>query len=209
MRSRLGIFASIVAFTFATASGIAVATGASGERAQATVNVYEAPQTATTPGTGSGSSQAAPPLDDRSQVAGARVAARLKGRALFGKHRIRVGEQTSLTVNFRNLGNGTSGTGRVCVRLSTALVVVKLPKGVTNQGSLLCAKRTALKARATRSGVNVTSGGNAIRITGVVVRGVRPTSRATVRDGVNDGVSLTGDSLQVVPSQSRGGGVTG
>ncbi len=102
-------------------------------------------------------------------------------------------------MSITNSGNAASTTGDVCVRLSSALVVVKVPKGVTVKGSVLCARRSAVSA-----------GASATVIRGIVVRGTVATRNATVRDGSNDGVTVSGDQLRVLRLQTqRAGGVTG
>lgn len=137
-------------------------------------------------------------VPDQGAVLAARAAPKLTGRARFAKPKIYVGRQTNLTLTVDNVGNADSGTGLVCTKLSRHIVVVKLPKGVTVQGSKLCAKRSVLKPS-----------GSLLAAKGIVVRGVVATPKATAIDGVNDGVALVGDRLQVVSVPSRGGGVTG
>ena len=45
---------------------------------------------------------------------------------------------------------------------------------------------------------------------GIVVRGVQKTPKATARDGANDGVEVSGDQLRVLQQVvSHAGGVTG
>lgn len=132
-------------------------------------------------------------------VLAARAAPRLIGTARFGARSLRVGRTTTLSVAISNTGNAASTSGDVCVRLSPALVVLKVPKGVTVKGSVLCARRSAVDAGASTTVVR-----------GIVVRGVSATRRASVRDGRDDGVSISGDTLRVLRLQTvRGGGVTG
>jgi hypothetical protein len=131
-------------------------------------------------------------------VLAARAAPRLVGTARFGARSLRVGRTTTLRVAISNTGNAASTSGEVCVRLSPALVVLKVPSGVTVKGSTLCAKRGAVNAGASTTVVR-----------GIVVRGVTPTRRAAVRDGRDDGVSISGDQLRVLRQTVRGGGVTG
>lgn len=155
----------------------------------------------TTPGTPAQTTQSTPtptPAPDQGAVLAARAAPKLTGRARFAKPRIYVGRQTTLTLTVDNIGNAASDAGEVCTKLSRHIVVVKLPKGVTVRGSKLCAKRSALQPA-----------GKLLAAKGIVVRGVVATPRATAIDGVNDGVALVGDRLQVAAVPSRGGGVTG
>lgn len=143
-------------------------------------------------------SQQPAPAPDQGAVLAARAAPKLTGRARFAKPKIYVGRQTNLTLTVSNVGNAASDNGQVCTKLSRHIVVVKLPKGVTVQGSKLCAKRSALQPS-----------GSLLAAKGIVVRGVVATPKATAIDGVNDGVALVGDRLQVAAVPSRGGGVTG
>lgn len=132
-------------------------------------------------------------------VLAARAEPRLVGRARFGARSVRVGKTTTLTVSITNSGNASSTSGEVCVRLSSSLVVLKVPKGVTVKGARLCARRGAIGA-----------GSSTTVVRGIVVRGVVATRSATVRDGSNDGVTVTGDQLRVLRLQApRAGGVTG
>lgn len=158
------------------------------------------PTTPVTPAQTTQSTQtpAPAPAPDQGAVLAARAAPKLTGRARFAKPRIYVGRQTNLTLTVDNVGNAASESGEVCTKLSRHIVVVKLPKGVTVQGSKLCAKRSALQPA-----------GKLLAAKGIVVRGVVATSKATAIDGVNDGVALVGDRLQVAAVPSRGGGVTG
>lgn len=160
--------------------------------------VVEQPVTPVTPATPQQPAPQQQSAPDQGAVLAARVAPKLTGRARFAKQRIFVGRQTNLTLTVDNVGNGGSDAGQVCTKLSRHIVVVKLPKGVSVQGSKLCAKRSALAPNGTLRAAS-----------GIVVRGVLPTSRATAIDGVNDGVALVGDRLQVVPVPARPGGVTG
>ncbi len=141
----------------------------------------------------------APTPAPQGAVLAARAEPRLVGRARFGARSLRVGKTTTLRVSITNSGNAASTTGDVCVRLSSALVVVKVPTGVTVKGSVLCARRNAVNA-----------GASTTVIRGIVVRGTVATRSATVRDASNDGVTVTGDQLRVLRLQApRAGGVTG
>lgn len=141
----------------------------------------------------------APTPAPQGAVLGAQASPRLVGKVRFKSHTIRVGRKTTLKVDVTNSGNAASTNGDVCVKLSSHLVILSVPKGVTVKGSVLCAKRSAIGPSQT---VTVA--------TGVVVRGVQTTPSATARDGADDGVSVSGDRLRVLQQrQTRGGGVTG
>ncbi len=71
-------------------------------------------------------------------------------------------------------------------------------QGVTQKGLLLCAPTPAIAVGQTITAAK-----------GIVVRGVRTTDEARVRDGANDGVAVTGDVLEIFGQQLRAGGVTG
>ncbi|MDQ8045747.1 MAG: hypothetical protein REI11_14170, partial [Patulibacter sp.] len=131
-------------------------------------------------------------------VLGTSASVVLVGKATFAKHTIHVGQQTTLKLTVTNKGTATSTSGLVCAKLSSALVILKVPKGVTTKGAVVCAKRRALDA-----------GDTLTAATGIVVRGVTATPSATARDGAADGVALVGDQLQVITNAPRAGGVTG
>lgn len=122
----------------------------------------------------------------------------LTGKARFGDEEITVGKRTTLRVTVTNSGNAPSTAPRVCVRISSHLVVIKVPKGVTVKGSLLCAPLPTIAA-----GQTVTAA------KGIVLRGVRATDKAKVRDGAQEGIPVSGDDLRIVAGQIRAGGVTG
>jgi hypothetical protein len=139
------------------------------------------------------------PAPAQGAVLGARAAPKLTGSARFAAHTLRVGQTTTLTVSVRNSGDAASTAGEVCVRVASSLVILRVPAGVTMKGSVLCAKRTATAAGASTTAAK-----------GIVVRAVTAAARATVTDGKNDGVTLSGDALRALRAQStRGGGVTG
>lgn len=141
----------------------------------------------------------APTPAPQGAVLAARAEPRLTGRARFATRSLRVGRTTTLKLAVTNTGNAASTEGSVCAKLSSALVILRVPRGVTVKGSTVCAKRTAVAPGATITAA-----------TGIVVRGVSATSEATARDGADDGVALSGDSLRVLRRQTtRGGGVTG
>ncbi len=164
-------------------------------RAAAGRAIFSGPNTSTASVT---VSRATPPAPDAGGVLAQDVSPVLVGRARFAADAIRVGRTTKVNVTVTNNGNGASVAGRVCVRFTSHLVIVKKPKGVTQKGLLLCAPTPAIAVGQTITAAK-----------GIVVRGVRTTDEARVRDGANDGVAVTGDVLEIFGQQLRAGGVTG